>query len=267
MRVDPTRDRSIIEGFLRRDETVHVYPLADLDEPFWDDTRWLGAFEGDTLHALCLILDGLSMPIVSAVCPADDPPTRWLLEQIQGQLPARFFYNLGPGLTAALGAGTRIEPHGTWWKMHLVDPSLSAEVDDTGIVPLGPSDFEEITRFLAGDAYVDSERGGQFFDARMLESGCYRGIRENGSLVALGGVHVHSKRYGVAAVGNLVTRPDLRRRGFARRLSAAIVRSLAPEIPIIGLNVRADNEPAIGCYRGLGFRRVCVYDEGIATRA
>lgn len=263
-KVEPLRDRERIEAFLRRDAAAHVYPIADLDESFWPNTRWFGGFENGELRALCLLLEGLRLPILYAVCDRDHGPTRRALEGIREELPPRLFYNLGPGLEDALGPGRRLEPEGTYWKMHLADRSACADEDTGDVVPLGMDDFGELRGFLEEDAYLAHETGGLFFERGMLESGCYRGIREDGKIVAAGGVHVHSKRYGVAGIGNLVTRPDRRGRGLARRVSAAIVQALL-DIETIGLNVKEGNEPAVRCYQRLGFRKVCPYAEGIAT--
>jgi GNAT superfamily N-acetyltransferase len=267
MRFEAIRDRSSIERFLRADAGAHVYAIADLDDPLWADTRWFAAFDGSEPRALCLLLHGLAIPIVYAVCPANHEPTRALIDAIADELPDRFFYNLGPGLCSHLEPSFRIASEGTYWKMLLADRSLCEGVDGKGVVPLGPDDLPELRAFLDDDAYLGDEVGGLFFEPRMLDSGCYRGMRgDDGRLVAVGGVHVHSDRYGVAGVGNVVTRPDFRRRGLARRISAAVVRSLVDEIADIGLNVHEGNEPAKRCYQGLGFRPVCPYEEGIASR-
>ncbi len=262
-KVEPLRDRERIETFLRRDAGAHVYPIADLDDVFWPDTRWFGGFEDGELRALCLLLDGLWLPILYAVCPADHAPTRRLLEAIHDELPPRLFYNLGPGLEATLGPARRVEPHGIYWKMHLPDPSACEAEDTRDVAPLGPDDFEELRAFLDRDAYLAHETGGLFFEQRMLEAGCYRAIRRDGRIVAAGGVHVHSKRYGVAGIGNVVTHPDLRGRGLARKISAAVVVALRG-IDTIGLNVKDDNRAALRCYQRLGFRKLCPYEEGIA---
>lgn len=283
------RDRGAIERFLRLDSAAHVYALADLDDALWPDTRWFaaasvprarragsdGASGGELdVAALCLVLEGLALPIVYAVCPPDDAPTGALLEALRDELPQRFFYNLGPGLVDALRPAFRVEPHGSYWKMHLVDPAACEAVERDGVVRLGVDDFDELRAFLDG-AYLPHEKGGLFFDARMLASGCYRGVRESGGLLAVGGVHVHSPALSVAGIGNVVTLPEVRGRGLARRVSAAVVRALrdagdtgdaGPPIETIGLNVNAQNAHALRCYRRLGFRPVCPYEEGVAVR-
>jgi len=268
MRFDRLRDRASIEGFLRADAAAHVYALADLDDAFWPDTQWFGAFEGSELRALCLLLDGLAIPIVYAVCPTDHEPTRALLDAIGDELPDRFFYNLGPSVSRTLEPHFQLATEGLYWKMILEERALCEAVDGSGVEALGTDDLGELRAFLDEDAYLADEVGGLFFEPRMLESGAYRCIRgEDGRLAAVGGVHVHSHPYGVAGVGNVVTRPDQRGRGLARRVSAAVLRSLTPDIPEIGLNVHEDNEPARRCYQRLGFAPVCPYEEGIASRA
>ncbi len=274
MQIEAIRDRARIEAFLRRNAAAHVYALADLDEPHWPQTRWYGAFSSNAagargasgeLEALCLLLDGLSIPILYAVCPARHAPTRALLEAIDAELPDRFFYNLGPGLEPAL-SHWQLAPEGRYWKMVLRGSDEAAPPIDDDVAALGPGDYEELRDFLDNDAYRANETGGLFFEPGMLDTGCYRGIRAGGRLVAVGGVHVHSRPFGVAGIGNVVTRPDARGRGLAGRVSAAVVAALRADTPTIGLNVHEANAQAERCYRRLGFERVCPYEEGVAVR-
>ena len=50
---------------------------------------------------------------------------------------------------------------------------------------------------------------GTWFVPRMLATNRYVGIRENGRLVCVAGVYVHSPTWGVAALGNVATLPEL----------------------------------------------------------
>ena len=265
IRVDEIRDRDRIESFLRRDVASHVYPLGDLDDLFWDSTRWFAALEQGEIRALALLLVGLQEPIFYAVAPWRDPATRTLVSQVQSELPDRFFYNLAPELEDTLLPSWELSPHGLYWKMSLGDASLVERVDTTRCVPLTTGDLPEIRSFLEG-AYLPSETGGAFFESVMVEPGFYRGLRRDGSLVAMAGLHVFSERYGVSALGNVVTHPQARGQGIARLLTAAVCQALGRHVPTIGLNVLCENSAAIRCYRSLGFRTVRSYEEGIATR-
>jgi ribosomal protein S18 acetylase RimI-like enzyme len=85
-------------------------------------------------------------------------------------------------------------------------------------------------------------------------------------LVSVAGVHVVSLHYRVAALGNITTRPALRGRGYARRVTAHLCQSLAQRVDHIGLNVKADNAAALACYRRLGFQTIGQYEEFDAKR-
>jgi predicted GNAT family acetyltransferase len=95
----------------------------------------------------------------------------------------------------------------------------------------------------------------------MVATGRYFGVREDGQLICIAGVHVYSPRYRVAALGNIVTHPAHRNRGHATRATARLCQALLDEVDHIGLNVKADNEAAIACYRKLGFEVVAPYGE------
>ena len=102
---------------------------------------------------------------------------------------------------------------------------------------------------------------GNFFEPRMLDTKRYFGIRQDGKLVSVAGVHVYSARYRVAALGNITTHPDYRGRGYGRIASARVCKSLLSEIDYIGLNVKADNTSAIRCYEKLGFETIGSFGE------
>lgn len=103
---------------------------------------------------------------------------------------------------------------------------------------------------------------GNWFDARMLATGQYFGIRRGTAIVAVAGIHVFAPGHGVAALGNVTTDPLERGRGLARRTVARLCRSLLDSgCTTIGLDVHADNAAAIHCYERLGFAIEAEYDE------
>jgi ribosomal protein S18 acetylase RimI-like enzyme len=110
-------------------------------------------------------------------------------------------------------------------------------------------------------AFYEHGYPGNWFVARMLETGLYKGVRRGDQWLALGGVHVYSATRGIAALGNIATHPSHRRRGLATSVTAALCLDLASRVKLIGLNVHAENHAAIACYGALGFKRVADYDE------
>jgi ribosomal protein S18 acetylase RimI-like enzyme len=230
-----------IERFLRQDPLLHLYGIGDLDPFFWDYTRWYGLRTNALLRAIALLYTGISPPTLLALSRETDSLCE-LVESIRPQLPSRFYSHLSPGVN-------RVP------KMGLSAPERLAQVKIGDVVELGPGDREELLQFYR------TSYPGNWFDPRMLETGCYRGIREDSQLVSVAGIHVFSPAYRVAALGNIATRPDRRGRGLALRVTAALCRSLLQEVEHVGLNVRADNRSAIRIYERLGFERVSEYEE------
>jgi predicted GNAT family acetyltransferase len=107
----------------------------------------------------------------------------------------------------------------------------------------------------------DESYPGNWFDPRMLQTGQYFGLRESRQLVSVAGVHVYSERYRVAAVGNVVTHPAHRNKGYGRAVTARLCQLLLETVDHIGLNVKADNDAAMACYRKLGFEIIAPYGE------
>jgi RimJ/RimL family protein N-acetyltransferase len=267
VRVVEVVERAPLERFLRRAAPAHLYALADLDLPFWPDTRWYATRNGDgEIDALCLVFEKLAPPIVYAVAPPHDAGTLALVSELLPRLPDRFFANLPLGGCTALARTHAVEPHGEHLKLWLPDAAKLGVPTLPGVAPLGPGDADELARFYAERAYRDDERGGRFFAPYMLELFPWLGLRERGELVCVAGLHVFSRAQGVAALGNVATVPERRGRGLARSLCAQLARDLLEIVPLVGLNVAASNEAALRCYRGLGFREALRYEEGVITR-
>jgi ribosomal protein S18 acetylase RimI-like enzyme len=257
-----TRDPVEIERFLRRRAEVHVYELGDLDPFFWPRTRWLGLRAGDgSLRALALLYAAPSIPTLLAFDDAEGAQAAELLSALSPELPDRVYTHVSPGLFEALSPHFRAHSHGRHFKMVLRDPSRLLPVDSAGVEPLGPGDAAALLDLYAL-AYPDN-----WFDPRMLETGMFVGTRIGGRLVCAAGVHVYSSQNRVAALGNIVTAPAFRRRGLARKATAALGRRLLGSVDIIGLNVAIENEAAVGCYHGLGFEAVAEYEEALLVRA
>jgi predicted GNAT family acetyltransferase len=121
---------------------------------------------------------------------------------------------------------------------------------------LGTEDLDDLAE-LYREAYP-----GTWFEPHQLDSGRYVGIREDGRLVCVAGLHVYSPAYGVAALGNVATLPAARGRGLAQGACAALCRLLLDDgIATIALNVRADNIAARRAYERIGFETVAEYVE------
>lgn len=247
-------DRSTIETFLRQNVQLNLYSLGDLDDFFWGDTTWYALKELGEITALALMYSGEALPVLLAL---RDPlePMRALLSDLLRILPRRFYSHLSPGLEDVLERGYRLSAHGAHYKMALCDAVAVQGVDTSQVVNLTYDDLPAIQSLYA------VSYPGNWFDSRMLETGQYYGIWQEGCLCSISGIHVYSPAYRVAALGNITTHPAFRGRGLGRQVTAKLCQALLPAIEHIGLNVKADNLAAIHVYWQLGFDVIAAYGE------
>lgn len=254
MKIECVRNKKEIESFLRKNVPLHIYSIGDLDDFFWQSTEWYALKEGDEIQALALIYTGQSLPTLQALSEKADP-MRKLLRLISDILPDRFHAHLSPGVGEALRERFKIEPCGKHYRMMLNNKHLTDSVDHLRVVRLTDDDLSQMLQ-LYEEAYP-----GNWFDPRMLQTRQYFGIKIDNKLVSVAGIHVYSEKYKVAALGNIVTHPDYRGRGFAGSVTARLCRSLSKHVDHIGLNVKASNDVAIALYERLGFEIIAPYYE------
>jgi ribosomal protein S18 acetylase RimI-like enzyme len=251
-------DKAEIEKYLRQETSLHLYELGDLDDFFWPYTSWIADRQAGQVQALILVYSGGGLPVVVALAGEEWERLRGLLAAAARQplLPRRFYSHLSPGFGRVLAvAGYRLEPHGQFLKMELTCQERLESVDTRHVVQLGMGDEAELQALYA-QAYP-----GNSFDPRMLETGCYYGIRREGRLASVAGVHVYSPAYRAAALGNITTHPEYRGQGLGTAVTARLCQALRDQVDWIGLNVRADNVPAVATYTRLGFIPVAEYEE------
>jgi RimJ/RimL family protein N-acetyltransferase len=245
-----------VEGFCRRNPSLHIYALGDLDDFFWPHTTWYAFREGGQVRQLVLLYTGHLLPTVLAYAELPIGPMRDLLRDLLRVLPRRFYAHLTESLADILAGDYRIQPHGALHKMVLADRSRAVGCDGSEAVALSTADTEDLLA-LYGASYP-----GNWFVPRMLETGFYFGIRRGPALLSVAGVHVYSQPYKVAALGNITTRPDVRGQGLATAVTARLCQELLRAgIECVGLNVKADNRSAVSCYEKIGFERVADYGE------
>jgi ribosomal protein S18 acetylase RimI-like enzyme len=123
------------------------------------------------------------------------------------------------------------------------DPQGSATPE---VIELTPADVPEMS------AVYIATRPGRTLCPRIQKLGPFLGVREDGKLVAMGGLRLHLPGY--REITTVATLPDHEGRGYA----TAIVRSLIERIRLRGdrpfLTVGTGNTRAIEIYHRLGFK-------------
>lgn len=249
-------DKDTIETFLRGNVFLNIYSLGDLDDFFWPYTTWYALTDSTVIQAIALMYTSGSLPCLHALAEDDKASyTEELLSCLIPILPRCFHAHLMSGSESILEKYFDLQPFGRHERMALVNKSLLANIDTSKAEGLSMSNLSEIMG-LFETAYP-----GNFFGPRMLETNQYYGIRQSGELVSVAGVHVYSRQYRVAALGNITTHPDYRGNGYGKIVTTRVCKSLLNDIDHIGLNVKADNTSAIRCYKKLGFEAIGSFGE------
>jgi len=253
-------NKSRIEAFLRRNTFLHIYSIGDLDDHSWHHTTWHASEENGDLKAIALLYSRLSKPVLLALGDDEVPVLKELLCDIVSLLPEEFYCHLSEGLSGTLERHYKLCSNGEHYKMGLTHPSKLDSVDNSRVEVLPVTCAEELL------ALYEESYPGHCFEPAMSDTQQYCCVRGVEGVISVVGVHVCSERYGVAAIGNLTTHPDHRRKGHARSIISCLCKNLLRSVAHIGLNVKSDNVAAIRCYEQLGFEIIANYEELNACR-
>lgn len=239
-----------IEGFLETDRLYAAYAIGDLEPSLFEQCRWFGAEQAGRIQALTLLFLGLDPPALFLM--GDTGGLEAILQEMSW--PTDVYLTCRP---AHLPMTRRVC---TWhvtipmWRMVLQPTRFRPR--GSGCVRLTPADVDPLARLYALG-------GGMAFSPTQVQHGVFYGLRVGDQLVAVAGTHLVSPTYRLAAVGNVFTHPDHRRKGFGLATTSAVVSALLREgIRDIVLNVGQQNAPAIHIYERLGFERYCPFLEG-----
>lgn len=258
MQLQHVTDIQSLEQYLRHYPVENAFELGYLDPAYAEACQWFARTDENGIRTLALLYTGLSRPALFFVGHPDGVAP--LLRHYQDQLPERVFVRSPRGLFDAVK--TSYEPAGEIRQMERMGLNRStflardngAAYDEVEV--LTHKDTGAIMQTYA--AWPD-----HFFDPYQLSSGLYFGIRgDNNDVASIAGIHNLSERYDVAAIGNLVTHPDYRGRGYAHRCTVVLLRHLFERVGLVALDVQSGNVAAIRTYQRFGFQPHAEFFEG-----
>ena len=247
-------DPSEILAFLERDRFYAAYAIGDLEPDIFQHTSWYVAEANGQARSLALLFAALNPDVLflmgdvaglTVILGSALRPRRVYVTAMPEHMPAlRAFYNLG-------------RPERTVRMVLDLDAFRPAKGKALRLSPAYARQLERLYSMGQGNA----------FSAFQVAQGVFYGVTDKDRLVSTAGTHVVSETYGVAAVGNVFTHPDHRRRGLGTLCTSAVVEELlARHIQTIVLNVYESNEAAFRLYQRMGFKEHCRYLEVLAAR-
>ena len=251
---EQTTDRGLIQSFLERDRLFAAYALADLEDRVANRARWGIARAGDEVISLVLEYGGPA-PQPLFIAGRDDGIEAILRDVIR---PPVAYVACLPANQGAVERRYRLEPGPQMVRMWL-DREMFRPAFDPGVERLVPTDAGELNRLYRLGF-------GSWLPPQAIAEGVYYGIRVNGRLVAAAGTHVIGRGARIAVVGNVLTQPEFRGRGYAQATTSAVTAQLLDFCDHVVLNVRSDNPPALNAYRRLGYAEHVRFEERLGHR-
>lgn len=257
-----TADVAEIRRILETERIWAAYALADLEPDHFPYCEWIRTT--DDPPAIALIYREFAAPVLLAVGDADRLLT--LFDEADRALgdAGEVYLIVKTELFSMLEGRFELIQAKRMRRM-VLEPDLPVPKPDPRARRLATDDLDALQRLYAdGDASGESP---DFFTPAMLEGGVYFGVWEDASLTAVAGTHVVAPSAGVAAIGNVYTRRDRRRRSLGAIVTNAVASFLRGQnLSTIVLNVWSQNPTAMALYKRLGFRHHCDFYEAHARR-
>jgi ribosomal protein S18 acetylase RimI-like enzyme len=248
-------DNQEILPLLESDRRWSAYALCDLDPPFRNHARFIGATRDSALCALVLVY---APPDFKAVLPYGDIDGVKAIFQTASGLPDQALVIALPDLIPAAEAHFDFNKKWTMHRMGTDPEHFHRTASSEQMVRLTADDLPAVLNLYR--AWPET-----VFTPSMLAAGIYYGAYSDGSLVGIAGTHALSAHYRTGAIGNVYTHPGYRGRGLATATTGAVAGELfRMGVRDVVLNVHTDNDAAIAAYQKLGFSVHLDFVEGPA---
>lgn len=236
-------DKKTIEKEVAPDRVRALYHLGDLDDYYFKKCEWYFVTAAEKTASVILLYKTWGTTLLPLGSPSG---LRFFLENHSDLLPDEFYAVWMPEHDVVMAETLELPGKRPMLRMAVTSDTFLPCRSGHEVVNLDMSHLSDVRELLR--SYPNN-----FLEEYQLNTGYYRGIFEDESLIAMAGVHTINRNTGVVAIGNVVTDEAHRGRGLAREVTSRLVADLLTNHRLIGLNVSSDNEPAIRVYRKLGF--------------
>lgn len=245
LRGERTDDLRVVEGFLLGDRLYAAQPLCQLELP--ERCRCAVARADGAVRACAVLYRGEVFDTLTLV---GDAAAAGVALRALGSLPRQFWLWAREEHLVSLADALRVGSLSPMLRMAVASATFRPAARAAVVHRLLPADFDAVERLYR-------HTPGVVLRPEHLVEGVYYGVLLDGQLVAAAGTHGLSRRHGLAVVGNVLTHPAWRARGFATICTSALTAHLLRDYRDVVLNVAADNVPAKRVYIRLGYRVHC----------
>jgi ribosomal protein S18 acetylase RimI-like enzyme len=250
--IERVRDQNKLLALFTLDRVRNAYQIGSMSPGYQDYTRHYWLTLDEEPKAAITVYDGLSAPALFAWGETEE--LALLLDRLSGQLPGRMLLHRYPEHLSAYGEKLKIRSVRKEVRLTLTVDQFKAQSHDVPIERLSHRDTAAIVKLYGN--YPDS-----FFEPYQLESGYYFGLREGQELVSVAGIHLVSESAGVAMLGNVVTAPSTRGKGYARYVTSTLCEALFESVDLLALDVPMGSTAARHAFEALGFESRFHYEQ------
>ncbi len=211
--------------------------MHGLDNPIWTA---LTTKQAQLAHSAALARRFPPEMTLLGTLAANTPMAMDSLAQLIQRDPVTLYFSAPPQLPAGWLVVRAVE-----LKQMVKEDGASAVVAQHEPMELTPGDVPEMSEVYA------ATRPGRTLCPKIQKLGTFLGIRQEGRLVAMGGLRLHFA--GHREITTVATLPEFEGRGYGTAVVSALIARIQAKGEKPFLTVRADNERAIGIYRRLGF--------------
>jgi len=177
------------------------------------------------------------------------------LAQLIQRDPVILYFSAPPKLASGWEVVRAVELH-QMIQENDVPPIAEQHNSTPQVVELTTADLPEMSAIYA------ATRPGRELCQRIQKLGTFVGVRDEGKLVAMGGLRLHIA--GHREITTVATLPEFEGRGYGTAVMRALVERIRARGERPFLTVRTDNARAINIYRKMGFtERTLLYSQTI----
>ena len=254
--IEEPRSQERLAEILAPDRIRAAYQIGVLVPEYFEHARCFWAIQ-DAPRAIVTVYEGMSAP---AIFTWGDPVLlKLLVSRIHRQLPNQVLLHLYPEHAEAFNGVMHPRSSRRVFRMSLTPERFRPVSPKAHVEQLSHRDTAGIQHLYG--FYPDS-----FFEPYQLETGYYFGVKMNGVLASVAGIHFIHEKSSFAMLGNIVTAPSAQGLGYSRACTSKLCTELFRTCELLVLDVPMGGMAAARVFADLGFKSEFYYEQALSDR-